>query len=151
MASSGLIKVCRARYTACAPTAISNISATPVPVVHAQLLQMRAECDSAGAAGDGSVVWSEQGVWCGEPLFVANGVAGEEDDGCVLCICYDAAQERSFLLVLQVAQRSASCAPHNTHLSQATSMTELARAYSPVTIPLGLHALYADAATSTLA
>ena len=66
---------------------------------------MRAECDSAGGAGDGSVVWSEQGVWCGEPLFVGNGVAGEEDDGCVLCICYDAAQERSFLLVLQVAQR----------------------------------------------
>ena len=106
--------------------------------------------DYEGAAGAG-ITWTGQGVWCGEPLFVSDGEGSEEDDGCVLCICYDAAQERSFLLVLQVAQRSASCAPHNTHLSQATSMTELARAYSPVTIPLGLHALYADAATSTLA
>ena len=110
--------------------------------------------DEEGAAGAG-ITWTGQGVWCGEPLFVSNGEGSEEDDGCVLCICYDAAKARSFLLVLQVPSRGTSHVTHHasyvTRQTQASTMTELARAYAPVPIPLGLHSLYADAATSTLA
>jgi carotenoid cleavage dioxygenase-like enzyme len=117
--------------------------------------------DYEGAAGAG-ITWTGQGVWCGEPLFVSDGEGSEEDDGCVLCICYDAAEARSFLLVLQVPSRSTSHVTRHTLLvtrhtarvtrqPQASTMTELARAYAPVPIPLGLHSLYADAATSTLA
>jgi hypothetical protein len=73
----------------------------------------------------------------------------------VLCICYDAALQRSFLLVLQVAYPGRRTPPQVwfrvTCVVQATTMTEVARAYAPVTIPLGLHSLYADVATSSLA
>jgi carotenoid cleavage dioxygenase-like enzyme len=114
-------------------------------------LQMRADSSAADAQARG-VEWHGRDVWCGEPLFVADGGGADEDDGCVLCTCYDAAEKRSFLLVLQVRQALPTL-PVSLSLSfsQASTMTELARAYAPTTIPLGLHALYADAATSGLA
>ena len=128
---------------------------------HIFMPQMRAgadACNEEGGAVDGGLVWSHEGIWCGEPLFVANSQGRGEDDGCVLSICYDAAESRSFLLVLQVTALGPLCTVPVRRsfvtpclLAQASTMTELARAYAPVTIPLGLHSLYADIAASTLA
>jgi carotenoid cleavage dioxygenase-like enzyme len=64
---------------------------------------MWADSSAADAQARG-VEWHDRDVWCGEPLFVADGGGADEDDGCVLCVCYDAAEKRSFLLVLQVPQ-----------------------------------------------
>ena len=75
---------------------------------HVFMPQMRADadaCNEEGGAVDSGLVWSHEGIWCGEPLFVANSQGRGEDDGCVLSICYDAAESRSFLLVLQVTSR----------------------------------------------
>lgn len=49
-------------------------------------------------------------------------------------------------------ERCVLCLVHlSTEGPQASTMTELARAYAPATIPLGLHSMYADAANSSLA
>jgi carotenoid cleavage dioxygenase-like enzyme len=91
-ASRGLIKVAASRLH-------RTVSLT-------SLLQMRARASAVDpgseACADGGITWRGQNVWCGEPLFVANGEGSDEDDGCVLCTCYDAVEQRSFLLLLQV-------------------------------------------------
>jgi carotenoid cleavage dioxygenase-like enzyme len=67
-------------------------------------------------------VWSEEGCFAGEPVFVASPGAEDEDDGVLLSVVLDGRTERSFLLVLD-----------------ARSLEELARAEVPHHIPFGFH------------
>jgi beta,beta-carotene 9',10'-dioxygenase len=71
-------------------------------------------------------VWSEDGCFPGEPVFVARPDAEAEDDGVLLSVVLDARTERSFLLVLD-----------------AGSLEELARAEVPHHIPFGFHGQFA--------
>jgi beta,beta-carotene 9',10'-dioxygenase len=66
--------------------------------------------------------WSAPGCYPGEPVFVREPGAEDEDAGVVLSVVLDAAAERSFLLVLD-----------------ARSFEELARAEAPHHIPFGFH------------
>jgi beta,beta-carotene 9',10'-dioxygenase len=75
---------------------------------------------------DGSrSVWSAPGCYPGEPVFVRQPDAEDEDAGVVLSVVLDAAAERSFLLVLD-----------------ARSFEERARAEAPHHIPFGFHGQY---------
>jgi carotenoid cleavage dioxygenase-like enzyme len=69
-----------------------------------------------------SAVWSEDGCYPGEPVFVGRPHGAVEDDGVLLSVVLDARSERSFLLVLD-----------------AGSLEELARAEVPHHIPFGFH------------
>jgi carotenoid cleavage dioxygenase-like enzyme len=71
-------------------------------------------------------VWREEGCHPGEPVFVAAPGADAEDGGVILSVVLDAANERSFLLVLD-----------------AGDFTELARAEAPHHIPYGFHGDFA--------
>jgi beta,beta-carotene 9',10'-dioxygenase len=75
---------------------------------------------------DGSrALWSAPGCYPGEPVFVREPGAEDEDAGVVLSVVLDAAAGRSFLLVLD-----------------ARSFEELARAEAPHHIPFGFHGQY---------
>jgi beta,beta-carotene 9',10'-dioxygenase len=69
--------------------------------------------------------WSAPGCYPGEPIFVREPGAEDEDAGVVLSVVLDAAAGRSFLLVLD-----------------ARSFEELARAEAPHHIPFGFHGQY---------
>jgi carotenoid cleavage dioxygenase-like enzyme len=71
-------------------------------------------------------IWREEGCHPGEPVFVAAPGADAEDGGVILSVVLDAANERSFLLVLD-----------------AGDFTELARAEAPHHIPYGFHGDFA--------
>jgi len=71
-------------------------------------------------------VWSEEGCYPGEPVFVAEPGAEGEDEGALLSIVLDGRRETSFLLVLD-----------------AHSLAERARAEVPHHIPFGFHGQYA--------
>ncbi len=73
-----------------------------------------------------SSVWSEEGCFPGEPVFVAAPDAGPEDEGVLLSIVLDGRRGNSFLLVLD-----------------ASSLEELARAEVPHHIPFGFHGQFA--------
>jgi carotenoid cleavage dioxygenase-like enzyme len=73
-----------------------------------------------------SIVWSEDGCFPGEPVFVASPDGREEDDGVLLSVVLDARSGRSFLLVLD-----------------AHSLDERARAEVPHHIPFGFHGQFA--------
>jgi beta,beta-carotene 9',10'-dioxygenase len=70
-------------------------------------------------------LWSAPGCYPGEPVFVREPGAEDEDAGVVLSVVLDAAAGRSFLLVLD-----------------ARSFEELARAEAPHHIPFGFHGQY---------
>jgi carotenoid cleavage dioxygenase-like enzyme len=75
-------------------------------------------------AADGSVserCWSAPQCYPGEPIFVPR-PGGPAHDGVLLSVVLDGRAARSFLLVLD-----------------ATTMTEIARAESPLVIPFGFH------------
>jgi beta,beta-carotene 9',10'-dioxygenase len=72
--------------------------------------------------------WFEPNTYPGEPLFVAAPHATTEDDGVILSVVLDAANQKSFLLVLD-----------------ASSFKELGRAYLPHHIPLEFHGLFVEA------
>jgi carotenoid cleavage dioxygenase-like enzyme len=74
----------------------------------------------------GASVWSEDGCYPGEPVFVGRPGAEPEDDGVLLSVVLDGRSERSFLLVLD-----------------ASSLEELARAEVPHHIPFGFHGQFA--------
>jgi len=74
-----------------------------------------------------SKTWREPGCYPGEPVFVPRPDATEEDDGVVLSIVLDGAEERSFLAVLDAA-----------------TMDEIGRATVPHHIPFGFHGQYAE-------
>lgn len=77
--------------------------------------------------GDGSTLaWSEPGCYPGEPVFVAEPDAAEEDRGVLLSVVLDERSERSFLLVLD-----------------ASDLGELARAQVPHHIPFSFHGQFA--------
>jgi carotenoid cleavage dioxygenase-like enzyme len=76
--------------------------------------------DSGSAA-----VWSEDGSYPGEPVFVAAPTARSEDHGVALSVVLDAAHGRSYLLVLD-----------------AESWNELARIEAPHAIPHGIHGAF---------
>jgi beta,beta-carotene 9',10'-dioxygenase len=66
--------------------------------------------------------WSAPGCYPGEPIFVREPGAADEDAGVVLSVVLDSAAGRSFLLVLD-----------------ASSFEEIARAEAPHHIPFGFH------------
>ena len=74
-------------------------------------------------------VWSAPGSFPGEPVFVAEPGAEDEDAGVLLSVVLDAEAERSYLLVLDAA-----------------TLEELARAEAPHHIPFGFHGQFARAA-----
>lgn len=84
----------------------------------------------AAARGDTTntaKVWKQRGVFTAEPIFVPQPGQGEarkdkEDDGVLLVQCYDTAKQDSFLLCLD-----------------ATTMTELGRAYTGMPCPISFH------------
>lgn len=67
-------------------------------------------------------VWSEEGCFASEPIFVAAPNSKSEDDGVILSIVFDSKKKQSFLLVLK-----------------ANSFKELGRAAVPHAIALGQH------------
>ena len=73
--------------------------------------------------------WSEAQVFCGEPTFVPNPTGVTEDDGVIITVAYNAATNKSFLLMLN-----------------ANTLQELARAYLPQPLPMRLHAKFIPAA-----
>src|SRR6185312_9619940 len=76
---------------------------------------------------DGSTLaWSESGCYPGEPVFVAEPGAAEEDRGMLLSVVLDERSERSFLLVLD-----------------ASDLSELGRAQVPHHIPFSFHGQFA--------
>ena len=76
---------------------------------------------------DGSTrVWSQDGCYAGEPVFVARPGAEEEDDGVLLSVVLDAGAQSSFMLLLD-----------------ASNLSELARASVPHHIPFGFHGQFA--------
>jgi beta,beta-carotene 9',10'-dioxygenase len=75
--------------------------------------------------GKDFATWSEKDCQPGEPVFVSRPGSKEEDDGVILSVVLDSAQERSFLLVLD-----------------AHSFKEIARAQVPLHIPFGIHGQY---------
>jgi carotenoid cleavage dioxygenase-like enzyme len=73
-----------------------------------------------------ATVWSDEGSFAGEPVFVARPGAEDEDDGALLSVVLDGRTERSFLLVLD-----------------ARSLEEIGRAEVPHHIPFGFHGQFA--------
>jgi beta,beta-carotene 9',10'-dioxygenase len=73
-----------------------------------------------------STVWSEEGCFPGEPVFIAAPDADDEDEGLLLSIVLDGRKGNSFLLALD-----------------AQSLEELARADVPHHIPFGFHGQFA--------
>jgi beta,beta-carotene 9',10'-dioxygenase len=72
---------------------------------------------------DGSYnIWQETQIYPGEPVFVPAPHGEAEDDGLLLSVVFDAAEHRSFLLILD-----------------ATDLKEIARAEAPQYIPFGFH------------
>jgi carotenoid cleavage dioxygenase-like enzyme len=71
-------------------------------------------------------VWSENGCFPGEPVFVAAPDAEAEDEGVLLSVVLDGRTGNSFLLVLD-----------------AHTLDELARAEVPHHIPFGFHGQFA--------
>lgn len=69
-----------------------------------------------------ALTWHEPDTYPGEAVFVPRPDGGAEDDGVLLSVVLDAADERSFLLVLD-----------------ATDFEELARARLPHVLPFGFH------------
>jgi beta,beta-carotene 9',10'-dioxygenase len=66
--------------------------------------------------------WAQPGCYPGEPVFVERPAGTAEDDGVILSVVLDSAEERSFLLVLD-----------------AGSFEELGRAHAPHRVPFGFH------------
>ncbi|HTW84307.1 MAG TPA: carotenoid oxygenase family protein [Candidatus Sulfotelmatobacter sp.] len=71
------------------------------------------------------ISWTAPNTYVGEPVFVGRPGAQDEDDGVLLCVGLEAAADRSALLVLD-----------------ARTLTELARAEVPQTIPYGFHGMF---------
>jgi len=67
-------------------------------------------------------IWTENGCFASEPVFIAKPGAKNEDDGIILSIVLDTKQKRSFLLFVE-----------------ADTFKEIGRAFIPHEIPLGLH------------
>ncbi|MGB3634728.1 MAG: carotenoid oxygenase family protein [Rubrobacteraceae bacterium] len=74
-----------------------------------------------------SSVWQEDNRYPSEPIFVPSPDAEREDEGVVLSVVLDAAEQSSFLLVLD-----------------ARSFEEVARARVPHLMPFGFHGEYFD-------
>jgi len=82
-------------------------------------------------AGGPSVTRPEvEGRWVGEPVFVPRTPDGEEDDGFVLNLCFDAPTDRSALEILD---------------ARALDRAPLARLWLDERIPLGFHGNWAPA------
>lgn len=73
-----------------------------------------------------ATAWSQPGCFPGEPVFVAEPGAEDEDAGVLLSVVLDAEAETSFLLVLDAA-----------------TLAPLARATVPHAIPFGFHGQFA--------
>ena len=69
--------------------------------------------------------WQKENMYAGEPLFVANPNATQEDDGIIVSTIYDANSNKSFVVILN-----------------SLTMEELARAYLPEPLPLRLHSKF---------
>jgi beta,beta-carotene 9',10'-dioxygenase len=67
-------------------------------------------------------IWTEDGCYPGEPVFVAAPTATDEGDGVVLSVVLNAHKDNSFLLILD-----------------AHTFKEIGRAEVPHHIPFGFH------------
>jgi carotenoid cleavage dioxygenase-like enzyme len=72
-----------------------------------------------------ATTWREEGIFVGEPIFVAAPDPRGEDEGVILSVVLDALHSESHLVVLN-----------------ASSMTELARVRAPHVIPHGIHGAF---------
>ena len=73
----------------------------------------------------GARAWREDGCYPGEPVFVPEPAAADEDTGVLLSVVLEASSHSSFLLVLD-----------------ASDLSEMARATVPHHIPFGFHGNY---------
>ena len=78
------------------------------------------------------VQWSSDNCFPGAPAFVPSNENGGEGEGWLLSIVLDAAAQRSFVLILE-----------------ASTLTEIGRAWLPCTLPFGLHTLFLPGESST--
>lgn len=69
--------------------------------------------------------WAQANCFMGEPLFIENPQAKNEDDGVILCVGLDANADKSFLIILD-----------------AKTLEEKARAYAPHIIPYSFHGAF---------
>jgi carotenoid cleavage dioxygenase-like enzyme len=81
-------------------------------------------CQSTSGPGE-RMVWYSDNCYPGAPVFVPASSTSPEGTGWLLDVVLDAAAGRSFLLVLDAA-----------------TMTELARAWLPCSLPFGSHTLF---------
>jgi beta,beta-carotene 9',10'-dioxygenase len=72
-----------------------------------------------------TMTWYHKGLYPSEPVFVENPDGISEDDGVILSVILDTDKRTSFLLLLN-----------------ACNFTEIARAYAPVHLPIGLHGMF---------
>lgn len=68
------------------------------------------------------MVWKEEDLLPGEPVFVASPDPKSEDDGILMVVCFDETKQSSCLVILS-----------------STTMKEISRSYTPNFIPAGLH------------
>lgn len=73
------------------------------------------------------MLWTPADASCGEPIFVPKPGGEEEDEGVLLSVVLDAAEEKSFLAVID-----------------AQTMTEIARASVPRALPLAFHGQFME-------
>lgn len=106
-----------------------SISSAPESVLSDQLLKLdmdHPQISGSDVANDGSArIWREEGCIPGEPIFVANPDADDEDDGVVLSVVLDGKSAKSVLLILD-----------------AKDMKELARAEMDSPFPIGFHGTF---------
>lgn len=69
-----------------------------------------------------TISWSLEGAYTGEPVFVADPEGVDEDDGCLLLVVLEGRRRRSCMVCLD-----------------AKTMTEVARAPMPISVPFGFH------------
>ena len=75
-----------------------------------------------GLENKSQIIWQDQNLLPGEPIFVSSPNSNSEDDGILLVVCFDQTLQSSCLIILS-----------------ARSMTEIARSYTPNFIPASLH------------
>lgn len=72
-----------------------------------------------------TLTWSKPGLYTGEPIFVANPLAQNPDEGALLSLVFDSNSERSFVQLLD-----------------AETLSEIAQVRLPHHVPAGFHGVF---------